>query len=97
MFFEPIQTTRDLICFVRGYLSGTHPPFGAGVGSEFAVWLYRRHGRDVPKQLNMTSGDFATVLLEEYGDKPLFDVCEAIADLFREYRATLDDGSSTLS
>ena len=28
----------------------------------------------------------ATVLLDEYGDQPLFDVCEKMADLLREYR-----------
>jgi len=96
MFFEPITTTRDLIFFVRGFFAGAHPPFGKGIGDGFLTWLYERHGRTPPRQRNMVAHDFAKVLLEEYGDKPLFDVCEAIGDLFREYRALRppDDGST---
>jgi hypothetical protein len=88
MYFEPMTTTRDLICFARGFYAGAHPPHGDGLGTDFAEFLYRKHGRTPPAQLTMLTGDFAAELLEEYGDKPALEVCEKIADLFAEYRTT---------
>lgn len=96
-YFSRIETTRDLIFFIRGFVTGAYPPHtsGSGIGGDFIRWLYRRHGRTPPEQLYVGTHDFATVLLEEYGDKPLAEAHEAIARLFREYREAQPQGTDS--
>jgi hypothetical protein len=53
MYYGGIETTRDLIFFLRGFLAGAYPPHGSGSGidGDFIRWLYTRHGRTAPQHL----------------------------------------------
>src|SRR6476469_3602968 len=78
MYYEPMSTTRELVAFLRGVACGRTPPHGHGF-ADFAYFLaHRFHRRPVVS--------FEQILLEQFGDQPLFEACEAIGDLVKEWR-----------
>jgi len=87
MYFEPIATVRDLVFFIRGvYCVSSYPAHGPSDNDGFWEFAYRRYNRVPPPPHGWTPTGFAPLLLEQFGDKPLFEVCETIADLFMDWR-----------
>jgi len=87
-FFEPIAMVRDLVFFLRGVDCGACYPAHGPADDDCGFWnyAYRRYDRVPPPENCWTPAGFAPFLLEEFGDKQLFEVCETIADLFRDWR-----------
>jgi hypothetical protein len=78
MYFGPMATTRDLIVFIKGVRCGVAPPHGnclAGFDA-FVCDKFKRQWTEL-----------SPVLLEEFGDKPFFEGCEALAALLKAWMA----------
>lgn len=80
MFYREMHCFRDLLAFINGISCGIHPPHGCLCIHEFVRNRFQT-SRDVP---------WTTVVLNEFGDLPFHDACEALAQLFRDFRATLE-------
>ena len=99
MYCDAIATGRDLIFFLQGNCCGAIFP---GLGHKpnkrvedtiaFRDYVYRRFGRKPPRPGCWQVGEFAGLLLEEFGDKPFIDVHMAIGNLLRGIRDDASDG-----
>jgi hypothetical protein len=96
MFFEPTATVRDLAFFLQGTACGLAFPHHAVEGAEedgFWDFAFRRRNCEPPKH-GWKPNTIVTFLVEQFGDRPLFDACTEIADLFAEWRKLHPSGSS---
>jgi len=101
MYCSTIETGRDLIFFLQGACCGAiFPVLGRKSGGEkdvlaFRDYVYRHFNREPPFPGYFQEGEFAGLLLEEFGEKPFSDVCMAVGNLFRGIRNDADDQKST--
>jgi hypothetical protein len=93
MYCRTIETGRDLIFYLWGVFRGAvYPAHNRKEcrSSEdilaFRQYVYRRFNRLPPWPGFWRDGEFMHLLLEEYGESPYLDVCEAIGSLFRGIR-----------
>ena len=76
------ETPRELLLFIEGILCGRHPPHGSGVRAEFcAAVVDSEPASDVRLK---------QVLLDQFGDRPLLEACEAMAHRLRRWRSDRD-------
>jgi hypothetical protein len=94
MFFEPTSTVRDLALFLQGTACGMAFPHHT-VQDEDGFWdfAFRRRGCEPPPKHGWKPDTIVTFLVEQFGDRPLYDACEKIADLFAEWRKLNPSGS----
>jgi hypothetical protein len=79
-YYADANSFRELLAFINGISCGMHPPHGCfGIVADY-VWERFQSPTNVP---------WTTVVLDEFGDLPYRDAREALAKLFRDYRATL--------
>lgn len=92
MYCCTIETGRDLVLFLRGVCCGAiYPALGRKFKDDedtpaFRDYVYRRFNREPPRWGYWQEGEMARLLLEEYGDKPITEVSEAIGNIFRGVR-----------
>lgn len=93
MYCSAIETGRDLIVFLLGACCGAIFP-ALGTSSEnsrqdtiaFREYLYHRFNREPPRSGLWHEKEFLDLLLDQFGDKPVHEVCTEIGNLFRGIR-----------
>lgn len=92
MYCEQIASVRDLVFFLSGVTMLPTRQHGGALDvigdSGFLKFAYQRYNR--PTRKVVCVGATARFLLEVFGDKQLFDVCESIGDLMLDWRLTLE-------
>ena len=90
MYCSTIETGRELIFFLRGVSAGAvysaHAPQGEWDNEKtlaFREYVYRRFHRVLPWPGFWRCGEFESLLLEEFGEKPFGEVYESIGKLLR--------------
>ena len=89
MYCGSIETGRDLIIFLRGACCGaTFPALGTSNKESnrdtiaFREYLYHRFNREPPKPGLWHEKEFLDLLFDQFGDKPVHEVCTEIGNIF---------------
>jgi len=98
MYCSLIETGRDLIIFLRGACCGAIFP-ALGTSSKesteatiaFREYVYHRFNRVPPRRGLWHEKEFLDLLLEQFGDKPVHEVCTEIGSIFRGIREDARD------
>jgi hypothetical protein len=90
MYCSAIESGRDLIFFLRGACCGAIFPALGTASKEstetmiaFREYVYRRFNREPPQPGLWHEKEFLDLLLEQFGDKPVHEVCTEIGNIFR--------------
>jgi hypothetical protein len=81
MHLPHIWTVRDLLMFVAGVNCGLHPPHGGNMLPSFEHYLKER----LPSTTSRPEEPFT---LSALAQKPVEELCERIAELYKEWLAS---------
>ena len=80
IFFGEARTLRDVLALLHGVAVGRYPLHGNGFLPGFGEFIRQR--------LKAPPINESITLLNEFGDKPMVEACQAVLGLLEEWKAS---------